>query len=106
MLGGAFGRDLEDFEECKSEEEQIEQEDEIENDSNGRHCLKQRSKKALSGSSHKEQRILRPPSISFGQRCEKHDWIIHSFVRESQELLCTKCIYERNLHSNQIEVFP
>ena len=32
--------------------------------------------------------------------------IVHSYVRATQELLCTKCIYEKNLPSSQIEIIP
>jgi len=65
-----------------------------------------RKKGSGSRKREKEAKLLRPPRITYGQKCEKHDLIIHSYIRSTQELLCTKCIYERNLHSNQIETFP
>lgn len=38
-----------------------------------------------------------PPRIRYNQKCDKHNLIIHSYVKTSKELLCTKCIYDKNL---------
>lgn len=51
-------------------------------------------------------KYVMPPRIQYNQKCQSHDMIIHSYVKDSKELLCTKCIYERNLQINQIEIFP
>lgn len=37
------------------------------------------------------------PKIKYNQKCPKHNLIVHSFVKTSRDLLCTKCIYEKNL---------
>jgi hypothetical protein len=42
------------------------------------------------------------PEIKEGQKCPRHSLLVHSYLREdSRDLLCTKCIYERNLTSRQ-----
>lgn len=51
-------------------------------------------------------KYVMPPRIQYNQKCQSHDMIIHSYVKDSKELLCTKCIYEKNLQINQIEIFP
>jgi hypothetical protein len=50
------------------------------------------------GSPQKKPKI----KIKHGQTCEKHGLIVHSFVKSTHDLLCTKCIYEKNLSGNQI----
>ena len=40
---------------------------------------------------------LTPPKILYNQKCPTHNLVIHSFVKATRELLCTKCIYEKNL---------
>jgi hypothetical protein len=48
-----------------------------------------------------------PPLLSYKQKCLKHQLLIHSYLRiDSKDLLCTKCIYERNLQLSQIEIVP
>ena len=54
-----------------------------------------------------EMRRLQAPSLSHNQKCLNHQLLIHSYLKSnSSDLLCTKCIYERNLQLNQIEIVP
>ena len=59
---------------------------------------------------HKAAKIAQsmpPPSLSYNQQCPKHGLLIHSYLRtDNQELLCTRCIYERNLSHPQLELIP
>ena len=71
-----FGKDLAEMEEIKSEGEVEKEEDSKDSE---------------------KSRGNYPPKIKYNQKCEKHNLIIHSYLKTSKELLCTKCIYEKNL---------
>ena len=57
-------------------------------------------------SSKEEAKDHNPPAILYNQKCVKHNLIIHSYVKLTKELLCTRCIYERNLSASVIEIVP
>lgn len=44
-----------------------------------------------------EDQKIEYPKIKYNEKCPKHNLIVHSFVKTTKELLCTKCIYEKNL---------
>eukprot|EP00347_Sterkiella_histriomuscorum_P005030 403358170 len=117
--GGTFDQDLNELEECKSEDgaeyEDGSEEEFIEEDEDGNQiiCKRQKNRERNDGGiggmlkqqQASKQQVI-PPKIQYNQKCQSHDMLIHSFIRDSKELLCTKCIYEQNLQSSQIEVFP
>lgn len=58
-----------------------------------------------------------PPNVSSGLKCSVHiNHIVHSYFNQKirmsklegyqHTLLCTQCIYDRNLSSTQIEIIP
>ena len=69
------------------------------NDGNGRSSNK--SSEEFSGDEKRrsqDENMNGPPQLQYNQKCEKHSLLIHSYVKgDNRELLCTKCIYEKNL---------
>lgn len=65
-----------------------------------------------------EQKVYAPPPIvTSGLKCSQHiNNLVHSYLNQKikvsklgtyqHSLLCTQCIFDRNLNSTQVEIIP